>query len=155
MFSFPQHHCHLLGTGASKPASTANALLELLDFDDLGGIDALEDQLGDPVAFLDGEIDIAVVEEEDLDLAPVVRVNDARTSVDEVLGGKAGAWGNATVCSPEKRERSAYVQRLIAFFEGFIDCCSQVPAGTAMLMSVSTRALPRAGMTVSLAAYRS
>ena len=31
----------------------------------------------------------------------------------------------------------------------------QVPAGTAMLMSVSTRALPRAGITVSLDAYKS
>lgn len=31
----------------------------------------------------------------------------------------------------------------------------QVPAGTAMLMSVSTRALPRAGMVVSLEAYTS
>lgn len=92
-----------------------------------------------------------MVEEEDLDLAAVVRVDDAGASVDEVLGGETGARGNAAVFyggflisfllpgyrSSSKSSKVSYVQ---------------VPAGTEMAMSVLTRALPRAGMVVGFAA---
>ena len=73
-------------------------ILELLHLDNLGSVDALEHQLRDAVALLDGEVGIAVVEEEDLHLAAVVCVDDAGTGIDEVLGGEAGAGGDAAVC---------------------------------------------------------
>jgi hypothetical protein len=39
-----------------------------------------------------------VVEEQHLDRAAVVGVDDARARVDEVLGGEAGAGRDAAVC---------------------------------------------------------
>jgi len=84
-------------TSAAEPARAAHALLELLHLEHLGRVDALEHQLRDPVALLDGEIGVRVVEEEDLDLAAVVGVDDARARVDEVFGRQAGARGDAAV----------------------------------------------------------
>lgn len=90
----------LLGAVASaaKATGATNALGELLDLDDVGRDDALEDELGDAVAFLDLVVGLGVVEEEHLDLAAVVGVDDARARVDEVLGGEAGAGSDAAVC---------------------------------------------------------
>lgn len=85
-------------TGASEAASASDALLELLDLDNLGGVDALEDELGDAVALLDLKVGLAVVEEKNLYLASVVGVNDTGARVDEVLGGEAGSGSNAAVC---------------------------------------------------------
>lgn len=133
---------------AAEAAGATHALLELLYLDDLGGEDALDDKLGDTVTLSDLEVGVGVVEEEDLDLAAVVRVDYAGTGVDEVLGGETGARGNAAVCCG-------------GFLVSFLlpACLSfskfsyvQVPAGTEMAMSVLTRALPRAGMVVGFAA---
>lgn len=82
---------------AAEAAGATHALLELLYLDDLGGEDALDDKLGDTVTLSDLEVGVGVVEEEDLDLAAVVRVDYAGTGVDEVLGGETGARGNAAV----------------------------------------------------------
>ena len=51
----------------------------------LGGVDALNHQLGDPVALGNREVGIGMVEEQHLDLAAVVSVDDASTRVDEML----------------------------------------------------------------------
>jgi hypothetical protein len=85
-------------TSASKAAGTPHALRKLLYLDDFGGEDALQDELGDTVALLDLEVGLGVVEEEHLDLASVISVNDAGASVNEVLGREARTWRNAAVC---------------------------------------------------------
>lgn len=107
-----------------------------------------------------------MVEEEDLDLAAVVCVDDAGAGIDEVLGCEAGAGGDAAICllgengtsqcllfgcGEALSENRFKVMQAGGSEQGNL----QVPAGTAMLMSVSTRALPRAGITVSLDAYKS
>lgn len=75
-------------TSASKAAGTSNTLLKLLDFNNLGCVDALEDELGNAVTLLDLKVGVVVVEEKDLDLATVIGINDTSTCVDEVLGGE-------------------------------------------------------------------
>jgi hypothetical protein len=82
---------------AAKPAGAPHALLELLHLDDIGRVDALEDELGNAVALLDLVVRLGVVEEQHLHLAAVVGVDDARARVDEVLGRKAGAGSNTAV----------------------------------------------------------
>lgn len=84
--------------GAAKPARTTHALLQLLDLLDLGRHDALQHELRDAVALLDGVVGVGVVEQQHLDLAAVVGVDDARARVDEVLRGEAGARRDAAVC---------------------------------------------------------
>lgn len=71
-------------TGGPEAAGAAHALLQLGNLDNLGRVDALEHELGDAVALGDGEIGLGVVEEQDLDLATVVGVDDARAGIDEV-----------------------------------------------------------------------
>ena len=93
-----------------------------------------------------------MVEQQDLDGAPVVGVDDAGARVDEVLGREAGARGDAAVCFPPKSLVSSTMEQKVRIKK---EVDSHVPAGTDMLMSVSTSALPRAGMVVSRAAYRS
>jgi hypothetical protein len=82
---------------AAKATSSSYALLQLLNFDDLGRHDPLEHQLSNTVALLDLIIGICVVEEENLDGSAVVCVDDTSAGVDEVLGGEAGAGGNSAV----------------------------------------------------------
>lgn len=86
--------------GAAKAARAADALLELLDLDDVGGHDALQDELRDAVAVLDLVVGVGVVEEQHLDLAAVVGVDDAGARVDEVLGRQAGAGSDAAIYFP-------------------------------------------------------
>ena len=87
-------HLHHLLTRRSVLASAAeatraaHALLQLLDFSNFGSVDPLEHQLRDAVAFFDLVICLGMVEEEYLDLAPVVGVDDTGTGVDEVLRGE-------------------------------------------------------------------
>lgn len=45
------------------------------------------------------EVDIGVIEEENFDRAPVVGVDDASASVDEVLGCKPTARGYTSICA--------------------------------------------------------
>lgn len=116
-------------------------------------VDALNDELGDAVADLDLKVGVAVVEEQHLDGAPVVGVNDAGARVDEVVDGEAGAGGDAAVCILGRKE-NGHVSLDFAFsFSSSLKCLGgknvQVPAGTAMERSVSTRPLPRLGITVS------
>ena len=59
---------------------------------------SLKDQLRDPISFLDLEVGLGVVEQQDLNLATVVRIDDAGAGVNEVLGRKPAAWSDATVC---------------------------------------------------------
>lgn len=116
-----------LSTRASESAGPTNALLELLDFDHLGGVDALEDELGNAVAFLDGEVDVAVVEQEYLDLSAVVGVDDARSGVDKVLGGEAGARGDTAVyfCTENRSEKVHMTRGEFGVINGFFTYMSQ------------------------------
>ena len=87
-------------SGAPEPAGTADTLLQHLDLLDLGRDNPLEHQLCDPVPLLDLVVGVGVVEEQHLDLAAVVGVDDARARVDEVLRGEAGAGGDPAVYTP-------------------------------------------------------
>lgn len=89
--------CDPNSTSASKSASATNALLQLLDLLDLRSDDPLKDELGNPVPLLNLVIRVRVVEQQDLDLATVVGVDDARPGVDEVLGREARPRRNTAV----------------------------------------------------------
>lgn len=75
-------------TSASEATSTSNTLLELLDLNNLGCVDALKDQLSNAVTLLDLKVGLVVVEEKNLDLATVIGIDNTSASVDEVLGGE-------------------------------------------------------------------
>lgn len=79
----------LIVASAAKAANASYALLQLLHLDDLGGIDALQDKLRDAVALLDLKVGLGMVEEQHLDFAAVVGIDDASAGVNEVLRGEA------------------------------------------------------------------
>lgn len=81
----------------AETAGATHALLKLGHLDHLGRIDALDDELRDAVALGDAEVLVAVVEEQDLHLAPVVGVDDAGARLNGVLDGEAGAGCHAAV----------------------------------------------------------
>jgi hypothetical protein len=89
-----------VGKAASraKASGSTNTLRKLVDYENLGCIDlasirgvheiaedrvtySLNDQLCNPVAFVDGEVGLAEVEEQNLDRAAVVGVNDTGTNI--------------------------------------------------------------------------
>lgn len=84
-------------TRAAESASTTNTLLQLLDFLDLGSDDALQHQLGNPVPLLHFVVCIGMVEEQDLDLAAVISVDDSRPGVDKVFGREARPGSNSAI----------------------------------------------------------
>lgn len=135
---------------ATESTSAAYTLLELSDLDNFRGIDAFDDELSNTVTFGDSEVGVVVVEEEDLDLAAVVGVNDTSAGVDEMLACQAGAGGDTAICV------IGTWLLVLALLQGWIKQHAEVnvhvPAGTAMAISVSTRALPRAGIVVGLEA---
>lgn len=91
-------HISLVPPRTPEPAGATHALVELLDLDHGRRVDALDDELGDAVALLHLVVGLAVVEQQHLDVAAVVGVDDARARVDEVLGCQSGAWGDAAIC---------------------------------------------------------
>jgi hypothetical protein len=86
-----------IAASAPKPAFASDSIGQLLHHDDIGRVDALDDELRDSVPLLDGKIGVAKVEQNDLERAAVVGVDDAGASVDAVLCGEAGAWGDPPV----------------------------------------------------------
>lgn len=124
----------------------------------------LNDELRNAVANLDLEICLGEVCEDDTDLAAVVCVDDTSHGVNAVFGGEAGARGNAAVCKllvkTALRFSMANPSHITRDDGDLPETWNkngnvQVPAGTAMLMSVSTLARPLAGITTSRALYRS
>src|SRR4051812_42923652 len=81
----------------TKASRAAHALLELLHLDHVGRVDALKYQLGNAIPFLDGEVRLSVVEQQYLDLAAVVSVNDACARVDEIFDREARARRDTAV----------------------------------------------------------
>lgn len=117
-----RHLVPLLLARAAEAARAADALLELLHLDHVGGDDALEHQLGDAVALLDLVVGLGVVEEQHLDLPAVVGVDDARARVDEVLGREAGAGGDAAVYPKENQSVSrSHANSLSQHNNGFLE----------------------------------
>lgn len=138
------------GTLSSAPEATGtpDALLEFLDFHNFGVPDALNNELGDAIAFLHLEVLLPVVEEKYLYLTTVVCINDTCSSIDEVFRGKARSGCNTAVLEHNPLDMIVDNTTVGSPKEGFL----HVPAGTAMLISVSTRAFPLEGITVSLEA---
>lgn len=54
------------------------------------------------------EVDIAVIEKQNLDLASVIGINNTRTRVDEVLGCKSGAGSDASIYSTRVSNKSSW-----------------------------------------------
>lgn len=93
-----------------------------------------------------------MIEEQNLDLPAVVGVDDTSARVDEVLASKTGAGGDTAVWRETVLGKSQDYNSGTNSMWWLENRNVQVPAGQAMLMSVSTRPLPRAGMTVALEA---
>ena len=55
------------------------------------------------------KVDIAMVEQEDLDLASIIGVNDSGTGIDEILHRKSASRSNAAVCCAERSVRRELV----------------------------------------------
>lgn len=115
----------------------------------IGGTYFFDNELGDAVTDGNAEIFIREICQEHANLAAIIGVNDASHGVNTVLGCEARARGNAAI----------YLMSTIVLAMGSSKASEsvdiQVPAGTAMLISVSTLTLPLAGTTTSLALYRS
>lgn len=75
-------------SSTTESASTTDALFEFLYDNHIRGIDPLNDELRNAVTLLDREVGVAEVEEDDLDLASVVGINDTSTGVNAMLGGE-------------------------------------------------------------------
>lgn len=148
-----------------EAAGSSHTRLKLLHDDNFGRVDALDDELGNSITLLDGKIGIAQVEQDDLDLATVVSVDDASARVNAVLGGEAGAGGYAAVFGREMgglakdTRRAPTVQggggRVRKAMEKGGGGNSQVPSGTAIEIPVETMALPLAGTLALSALYKS
>jgi len=76
---------------AAEAAGTPYCVFQLINDDYAGHDDALDDELGDAVTDLDGEIVLGEVGEDDADGAAVVCVDYAGEGVDAVFVGEAGA----------------------------------------------------------------
>ena len=89
--------CH---PGGTESALSSNSLTERLDFNQFGRRVLLYNHLSDPIARTDGEICVlAQVEQQDLDLAAVVAINDASTHVDKVLHCQARSRRDPAIVS--------------------------------------------------------
>eukprot|EP00302_Diacronema_sp_CCMP2436_P014728 CAMPEP_0179877404 /NCGR_PEP_ID=MMETSP0982-20121206/24775_1 /TAXON_ID=483367 /ORGANISM="non described non described, Strain CCMP 2436" /LENGTH=177 /DNA_ID=CAMNT_0021770007 /DNA_START=200 /DNA_END=730 /DNA_ORIENTATION=+ len=81
----------------AEAALPTHRLVERVHLHHLGRRDLLEHELGDAVAAIDLEVALAVIEENDAHVAPVVLVDHPRTHVDEMLPREAGARSDAAV----------------------------------------------------------
>jgi len=108
---------HSVHSRTPKPAGTADTLLQLRHLNHIRRVDALQHELGNPIALLNSEIGVGVVEQQHLDGAAVIGVDDPRARVDEVLGGETGARCDTAICmsqavvnsgKQEERERETY-----------------------------------------------
>lgn len=96
MVSPPDHEFELrknFGSNASRsePSLAPRGGIKIEHLHDLRRHDALDDQLSDPVPGLHLKIQIRVVEQQDADRAPVVRVDHPRPDVDRVLPRQPGS----------------------------------------------------------------
>src|SRR5271168_1678277 len=106
-----------------------------------------------------------MIEQKYLDLAPIVRVNYTSARIDHVFRSQAGPRRYTSICHTfpiSTRVPNGYLQAKVSGQGVMSDgggkgkcrrvANIQVPAGTAMLISVSTNAFPLPGTTVSFAA---
>lgn len=82
----------------SKASSPADTFLQFFHHLHVRRVYPLNDQLCHPIPFFDLEIRLRVVKEQDLDLPSIIRVNDSRPGVDEVLGREARPRCYAAIC---------------------------------------------------------
>lgn len=82
---------------ATEAPSTSDTLLQFSHDDNFRGIDPLNHQLGDPVPFLDLKIHLGMIEQEDLDRSSVIRIDDPRPRVDEMLDREARSGRDSSV----------------------------------------------------------
>lgn len=72
--------------GGTKTSSTTNTIWKLSDNSDFWGIDPLDDQLCNSVTVLDSKVLLAEIEQQHLEWATVIFVNDTGTDINRVLG---------------------------------------------------------------------
>ena len=87
----------LESTRGSESSRTPVRGVQVLHLHNLRRGDALEDELSDAVTLLHLKVLLAVVEQDDADVAAVIVVDDARAGVDEVLPRESGPRGDARV----------------------------------------------------------
>lgn len=104
----------------------------------------LNNQLRNPIPNLDFKVRLAQVRQYNADLPTVVRIDNTRHGINTMLSRESRARSHTSVCT--------IISNLLNWP---LSAHSHVPAGTAMEISVSTLALPRAGITTSRALYRS
>lgn len=84
-----QTHGDLIVSRATKAAHSPDALFQLLDLHHLWGIDALQNQLRNTIALLDVKARLSMVEQQNLDFAAIIGVDDTSAGIDKVLRGEA------------------------------------------------------------------
>jgi len=92
----------LLNTWCSSPSGAiasiaTNSLVEIIDNQDLRRLNLLEDELCDTHTFLHLELGIGVVEENDANIAPVIRVYDSSSHINMVLPCQARARSHTPI----------------------------------------------------------
>ena len=89
----------LLGVDASGsvPSSPSAGVVQVLNLNDRGHLNPLNDELGDPVPLRDYKVLVGKVEKDDAYLPPVVGVYNAGAYVDELLDGQARPRGDPSV----------------------------------------------------------
>mmetsp|Transcript_7900 Transcript_7900/g.19762 ORF Transcript_7900/g.19762 Transcript_7900/m.19762 type:complete len:242 (-) Transcript_7900:236-961(-) len=107
----------LLLLGNASAAKATSATLRVIQLSNLlhhRSHDALQDELSDAVALLDLEVDVAVVEQDHLNVATVVLVDDTSTSVNGVLPGQARARSDASIRAVRHLDGNAGVHHGLA-----------------------------------------
>lgn len=99
VFVYSRCQSNLLDASWTKAAFATDCFSEAISFDDLWINDTFTDQLSDAVTFLDIEIDLRVIEQNDTNIAAVVLIDDTSSDVDEIFPGQAWSWSNTSISS--------------------------------------------------------
>ena len=77
--------------GGTETGACAVGVVEIVDGQKIHGLNFLNEQLSDAVAFLDEMFAVGVVEQEDFHFTAVLRINHTGAAIDAVLDGHAAA----------------------------------------------------------------
>lgn len=106
-----------LNASRSESTDSSNSLCQFFeaDFNNVGVQDLFDEKLSDAFTSLDIEIGLTKVEEQNLDFAAIVFVNNACSNVDEILDCESGTRCNASIVSTWNRHREASADKSLSF----------------------------------------
>ncbi len=84
-------------TSTSKSPSAPHTLLQLANLHHLRRINSLQHQLRNAISFLNLEILLSMIKQQDLDLATIVCIYDPSASIDHVFGCQPGTGRYASI----------------------------------------------------------